>query len=256
MNADGSNQAVVVQGAQGDGFAFPSWSPDATHIAFDAQIGGVSGIWITDVTVVNGTPVGSNLRRIPINLAGGQDVWSPRSCLTPCDTIAFTRDASIYVVLPTGGTPTIAYTSPQGLAPSQFDWSPDASQLVIMEATLQLPAQWSLVVFDRRSSTRTVIVPLGGFFVRYPAWSRGTANLIAYSGYSGNNPEAVYTLASTGGTPVKVTDGRDPTWSPDNAKIAFFGSSGHEGCLCTLTFPTGAIQALAGGGRNPDWRRF
>jgi Tol biopolymer transport system component len=114
-------------------------------------------------------------------------------------------------------------------------------------------------VFDRTTGQVDTIISLGDFFAKYPSWSHDGTR-IAYSGMSGSNPEAVYTVAFTGtiapsATPVAVTNGHDPTWSTDDSKIAFFAGAHNTSGVYALTLASSAMQFLAQGGGQPDWRR-
>ncbi|HUS03351.1 MAG TPA: hypothetical protein VMY77_16540 [Chitinophagaceae bacterium] len=249
MNADGSNQTVIVSGGAGA----PSWSPEAHSIVFTRA----GGLWIVDVSVVNGVSTGSNLHRIPFTLSGtqGSPSWSPAG-----DLIAFTNasagseyDRNIYTISPAGGTPAIVYTSANGLSPRQPDWSPDGSKIVFSEATDASPYQWNLLVFDRSTSQLTEVIPLSSSIaVKASAWSRN-GDRIAYSNGNGS-PEAIYTVAPTANaTPVKVIDGAFPTWSPGDLKLAFNGNK--PAGIYSYTFSTGTRQKLADG-TWADWRRF
>ena len=257
MNADGSNQTIIVQGSTGTIWDVPSWAPDGHNFVYTK---GPQGLWIVNVTVVNGIPTGSNVHQIPITLPAGTidpggPRWSPLG-----DKIAFSAfDSSsssghIYMISPTGGVATIVYTSPAGYSPGGYTWSPDGSKLAFNEEQAESPYQSSLLILDLTTSEITTVTSNNNG-VGSPSWSRH-GDRIAYSTLNGST-NSIYTVAlnNLGALPVKVTDGSEPNWSPDDSMLAFKGSN--PSGINSYTFSNGAIKNLyaTSGGAWPDWRK-
>lgn len=258
MNADGSNQTTVVRWTQNfwEPSGFPHWSPDGTSILFGVN-------WIVNVSVVNGTPVGGNLHQIPITLPAGWNIgfdsdWSPAGdsiVMTAYDQVTnLQAESRIYMVAAAGGMPTLVYASPVGFTAEWPQLSPDGSKLVFVDAGQSSGFNKVLVVFDRGSSTRTVIDSSDGLFVRGPRWSH-SGDRIAYSRFTRNNPQYIYTIPATGGTPTSLgVIGWYPAWSPDDAILAYGPGPAFDG-INALTLATGVTTPLAPTGVFPDWRR-
>ena len=264
MNADGSNQAVIAT-ADNTSAQRPSWSPDAHNIVFSGTIGGVRGMWIVSVLVVNGKPTGSNLHRVQINLTGNPAwaKWSPVG-----DSIVFiggaypgANDPNIYLVASTGGDPRILYTAATTGPPSPTSahceyptWSPDGTKLAFFETSDGgVSATHNLNVLDLNTKILITVVPFGtNLGERTIAWSR-YGDRIAYAYGTSKLPETIYTVTPiSNATPVSLFAGYSPTWSPDDLKLVY----GNRAAIYSYTFSTGTRQTLSSGGTWPDWRRF
>ena len=171
--------------------------PSADGIVFTATINTQKGIWVVDVT-------GANLHIIPLTLANADPA---HAVVTLGDLILFfsSNDGMLYTIPPTGGMPTVVFTSAADVYPNDPDWSPDAGQVVFCERTRLSPYLWDLKSVNLGTGAVTSLVPPGTAQLYYPAWSR-LGDRIAY-----NSGTTIYTVTpTTNPTPVKVVGGQFP----------------------------------------------
>jgi Tol biopolymer transport system component len=253
MNDDGSHKTTIYSASFG-GFR-PSWSPDGHSLAFHQGAGG--GLRRIDVTVVNGEPQGSNL----IILAGEADcgfcqnpAWSPLGNEIAVDGGGFTLPG-LYVIPASGGAGQTLYTPPAGSAVRSPTWSPDGVRIAFIEVILvEEPccgiADPVIKILNRATGTVTNTLLQGQFAdITEVDWAR-TQDTLAFSASTGGD-FSVYTLDLPAGPPSFVIDGRGPSWSPDDTKLAF-----SDGKVKSITLATGAVKTLVNnGGGFPDWRR-
>ncbi len=206
MNVDGSNRATLHRSRSGS-VSDPSWSPDGTSIAFEKKwIASFYGqIWAIDVQVVDGKPVGSNLRLILDGCYTCDPAWSPLG-----DEIAFageprpTGEASeISVVSVDGGDPDILYQAPEGTGVRDPTWSADGSQIAFVEMVLMSGPQ-SIKIIDRETGAVTATLVEGEFRGLCALdWAR-TDDVIAFMGFRPGESYWIYTIDVTSGDVTAV----------------------------------------------------
>ncbi len=239
MDADGSNATTIFRSERrvmlGCG---PTWSPDGSSIAFP----NAHSMWLVDVTVVDGIPMGSNAR-VLLDRSSSlfHPAWSPLG-----DRLAFTdiHLNTIETIPATGGPASLVYTSTTGRL-GYPAWSPDADRMAFTEGG-------AIRVLDVSSGEATTVLGAewGSQFSGGPQfldWAR-TRDVLAFSVGSANGRDlAVYTMQLPDGPPVFLVQGSCPTWSPDDQKICF-----SEGIIDLTT-----MQVASSGGWPGwfDWRR-
>jgi len=248
MNADGSNATTVYTGIPpGTQGMNPSWSPSGTRIAL---MNDTHDLWRIDVSVVGGTPQGTNPTELldrSTSLFHAQ--WSPLG-----DQIAFV-DINLYTLeaLPvSGGPPMVLYTGTTPVHSPTF--SPDASRIAFTEAG-------SIKLLERSSGTVTTVLgsDFGAGFssgVNFLDWGRASDVLVFSVGSKSRADTGIYTVNVSGGTPTFLVEGLFPSWSPDDSKVVFVELE-RGGNLAIFELARQRLTRFTKvKGDWPDWRRF
>jgi Tol biopolymer transport system component len=260
MNADGSNQAVIYE----EHFSTTgvSWSPDGGSLVWGGYTyvpyvpGYDYGVWRIDVNVVDGNPQGSNLQRLVSSeywISGA--AWSPLG-----DEIAYTVHTTddifrVDAVPATGGTPYTVF-APEGyglLDPPA--WSSDGTRFAVIGGELSAGYEgMSIIIVDRATGTITHELLTGQHAFKELSWARQGVDTLVFGD---GNEDMIYTVDIETEMAEPVVPGFEPCWSPDNSKIVYKRyQSRTKYPISTYEFSTGEITTIAGGGAQPDWRRF
>jgi Tol biopolymer transport system component len=261
MNADGSNQAVVLDEAEYPGFRVfgqLSWSPDGASLAFGGRTDGTWGLFILDITVVDGVPQGGGFRQI----VSDEDcnscyhpAWSPTG-----DEIAVERNPNfvgprtIFVVSPEGGPVETIYSLPYGVgALRSATWNSDGTRLAFWEHAYSV---YSIKILERASGIVTHVLVEGQFTAPGDLdWARQGVDTLAFA-HEAESPTRTYTVDIDTGEVTSLVDGSTPSWSPDNSKLALMTMKGQrQHHISSYDIASGELTQLARGGSGPDWKR-
>lgn len=212
MNANGSGQTRV--SANTHGFAFhPSWSPDATRIAFTSYIGATN----FDVFAMDAGG-GNEVHLTDDPASDGDPAWSPDG-----SQIAFVSDrtgnAEIYLMDADGANPTPLTNSMEAEAAPA--WSPDGRKIAFERGA----DIWTM----NRDGSEQINLTTSAILEHSPAWSPDGTRIAFDSNAAGNSE--VFVMPAHGGPATNLTNFSEgfaadaqPSWSPNGSRIAFMSN--------------------------------
>jgi Tol biopolymer transport system component len=248
MNADGGAQHRLTP-REGDGSSSPAriffqieptWSPDASQIAFSSRRSGTFDLYVMNAD-------GTGTRRLT---SGKQNdshpTWSRNGT-----RLAFERDGDINVISSDGsGVRRISDTTAEEREPA---WSPDGTWIAYVRRTPGTASR-ELWLMRPDGSERRALTSQNAT-VATPAWSPDSTRVV----FASNKDDGVYALFTIrlDGKALRSVvpttgDNFEPSWSPDGSKIAYE----EDGAIFTVELGGGDVKKLTDNKNNdssPAW---
>ena len=284
MNADGSNQTLVLAG--GESSYEPSWSPDGTQLVFGSNIQG-SGVYVINVN-------GTNLRKVVATITGGgatNPVWSPVPAPDGRFKIAYTDlagppDGSLegnnndIFLVNLDGTGRVNLTNTRELHEGDPTWSRSATRLAARANRYSGNDRGTFVgvlVYDLgvvggsvTSTGQTNVTAAGplssAYLVFRPAWAKTQDKLAVVVFETGSSSRDIWVIdLAVPANPTNITHTPSvsenmPSWSPDDSRIAYQrkNSKNRLSIFVMNADGSGATEignpAAGAAQSTPDWR--
>lgn len=230
MDSDGMNEKQLTSNLVDD--RAPSWSPDATKIAFQRLIGSFWEIVIMelDLSLLPGDPVVSETQVTTTNSFHEiSPQWSPNGSDL---VIGSNRDGGgdlELFLMACSFSPSVSCSvaaSPLNVGNSvddiPMDWNPVGSEIVFQRRT---GISWDLHKINSSTSVETPLTSDPTRFDGHASWSPDGSRIAFDSERDVQFKQEIYVMNSDGSSPDRLTfDGvnnQRPSFSPDGSKIAF-----------------------------------
>lgn len=259
VNTDGSGIASIVPGDGWERIAGPAWSPDGSRLAFVRYDETQSQL----VIVAAGSPDEPRiLDQIRPALSDHPFVWSPDGTL-----LAGWDERGLAVVDSESGERrlTVPWSFDDERGP--VSWSPDGSRILYTRPPSYVSGRLAgdlvvLHVATAREALRYHADHLNSVHVSPNAWSPDGSQFVFYAqryravDQTFVDPRVI--VMGREGTDLReLAAGKDPTWSPDGAYIAFEapyeGANNEETTIWVIRPDGSGLQFVGDGGVRPRW---
>ena len=198
VGADGSGETNLTETGSETFETGPSYSPDASRIAFLSDPNGAGGL-----AVMNGDTAGSDVRIVFRGSLHGRPAWSPDGY-----SLAFETDSGIVRTDANGGNPAPIFIGDA----HNPDWSPDGLRIAFDTQTLGDAAGIFVIGID---GTNLVRVSTGEDHT--PTWSPDGSQIAFTRGIPDGGDEDIFVVNADGSALTQLTTatGGDshPSWS-------------------------------------------
>lgn len=214
MNADGSNQRLILRGFE----IYAAWSPDRLWIAYH------QGGQIYKIPVVGDSLDNSRIKQLTVGRGNFFPAWSPDVQWIAYDSDENTGNRSHYIwIMKSDGSQKrrIAYEPTMGEIRTP-NWSPDGKKIAHLR---YLVGTFSSEIFSMDTNGENSIrLTDNNATDRHPKYSPDGTKIVFQSQPYGSVPQ-ICVMDADGNNPkmLTTTGGEYPSWSPDGKKIVYVG---------------------------------
>lgn len=263
MNADGTNQKVILAGGRDFGNHDPDWSPDGSRIVFGSNVLGY-GIYLINK---DGTGLCRVVQTYNMPAWGdGAPKWSPDGTkILYSDSPGLGQQSDLFLAEATcNATPPTNLTNSPARSEYHPTWAPDGLRFAAKVYGTSETAD--ILVFEMTQGAAAINLtttgPLAAVDVTSPEWARLSDKIAVAAPTSSVDQFDIWVLelnAPTGPTNITKTLGiKDwqPSWSPSDSQIVYE----RDGSIYVMNADGSTPRTIATPGkrmvtlRAPDWR--